>query len=170
MGLHIEGSELGEGSNVLQTTNGSMVTKAVYGAKCSLMIATREGGYHSKPHRHVSEQINYVAAGSIWVFIDGTVFLAKKGDFYRIPADAVHWGWNRASDPVTTFQGFAPPLDPHTRKNSRSLLRDGEPEPALYHVTTRIDEAEQAPYLSFEDEWLASLDEGERVNGATGAR
>ncbi|MFZ0667150.1 MAG: cupin domain-containing protein [Acidimicrobiales bacterium] len=170
MGLHIIGSELGEGSNVLQTANGSMVTKAVYGAECSLMVATREAGYHSRPHRHMSEQINYVAEGEIWVFIDDKAFLAQMGDFYRIPANSVHWGWNRGDGPVTTFQAFAPPLDPYTRLNSQGLLEDGEPELALYHLTTRIDEEGQRPYLAFEASWFASLEEDQRVNGSAGAR
>ena len=170
MGLHVLGSDLGEGSNVLQTAAGAMVTKAVYGAQCSLMVATREAGYHSRPHRHMSEQINYVAEGDIWVFIDDKAFLAKKGDFYRIPANAVHWGWNRSDGPVTTFQAFAPPLDPHTRKNSQSLLQESEPEPTEYHLTMRMDEEGQAPYISFEEEWFASLEESRHVNGAAGAR
>src|SRR5512144_246783 len=39
---------------------GSMVVKQAYGNESSLMMATRPPGYHTKPHMHVSEQINHV--------------------------------------------------------------------------------------------------------------
>ena len=41
---------------------GSMVVKQAYGNESSLMVATRPPGYHTKPHMHVSEQINHVMA------------------------------------------------------------------------------------------------------------
>lgn len=159
MGIHVRATDVGDGANVLQPTSGGMVTKAVYGADCSIMIATRDGGYHSRPHRHRSEQVNYVTDGEVWAFIEDQAFHARAGDFFRIPANAVHWAWNRSGAPVSMFEAFSPVLDPFTRKNAVSLLADGE-ESALvrYHETERLDAADEARYLEMEERWLASVD------------
>jgi quercetin dioxygenase-like cupin family protein len=45
------------------------------------MVATRPPGYHTKPHMHVSEQINHVLEGEIWFFVEDKGYLCKKGDF-----------------------------------------------------------------------------------------
>ena len=42
---------------------GRMIVRKGHGNECSLMIATRKPGYHTKPHEHESEQINYVLDG-----------------------------------------------------------------------------------------------------------
>src|SRR5262249_17955362 len=70
---------------------GSMIVKQAYGNESSLMMATRPPGYHTKPHKHVSEQINHVLDGEIWFFVEDQGYLCKKGDFHRIPANKVHW-------------------------------------------------------------------------------
>lgn len=90
---------------------GHLITKMVYGRESSLMYAVRPGGYHSKPHIHNSEQLNYVLDGEIWVFVDDKAFLVKAGDFYRIPAMAVHWGWIRSEKPCTILEVHTPPLE-----------------------------------------------------------
>jgi hypothetical protein len=45
---------------------GSMVVRKGYGNECSLMIATKASDYHTKPHVHESEQINYLMECEIW--------------------------------------------------------------------------------------------------------
>lgn len=159
MGIHVQAADVGVGANVIQTTSGGMVTKSVYGTDCSIMIATRDPGYHSRPHRHRSEQVNYVVDGEVWAFVEKEAFLAQAGDFFRIPAYAVHWAWNRSDAPVSLFEAFSPVLDPYTRKNCVSLLAAGE-ESALtrYHETERLDPDEEAVYLEAEERWLAALD------------
>ena len=81
-----------------------------YGNECSLMIATRRPGYHTKPHQHESEQINYVIDGEIWFFVKDKGFLCKKGDFHRIPANTVHWAFNRSDQDATVAEAHAPGL------------------------------------------------------------
>jgi gentisate 1,2-dioxygenase len=74
------------------------------------MIATREKGYHTKPHQHESEQINYVMDGEIWFFVEDKGFQCKQGDFQRIPANTVHWAWNRSDRDATVAEAHAPGL------------------------------------------------------------
>ena len=66
MPLKVTSDEVPEGANVLQTRGGAMSTKMVYGNDCNLMLAVRGAGYHSNPHRHDAEQLNYVLEGEIW--------------------------------------------------------------------------------------------------------
>ena len=153
MGLVVSGTAMGVGHNILKTESGSMVTKSIYGSESSLMIATREAGYHSRPHRHVAEQLVYIADGEIWVFVENQAFLAAAGDFYRIPQNAVHWGWNQSDKPVTAFQSYTPALDPFTRGNSVALLEDGE-EVRSFCETERLEVEDLVPYQAFEDRWL----------------
>ena len=92
MPLHVKSTEMQEYNRVQsgEAGTGSMVVRKGYGNECSLMIATRRPGYHTKPHQHESEQINYVMDGEIWFFVKDQGFLCKKGDFHRIPANTVH--------------------------------------------------------------------------------
>ena len=62
---------------------GSMVVKQAYGNESSLMMATRPPGYHTKPHMHVSEQINHVLEGEIWFFVEDQGYLCKQRDRSR---------------------------------------------------------------------------------------
>jgi uncharacterized cupin superfamily protein len=74
------------------------------------MIAERAPGYHTKPHAHESEQINYVLDGEIWFFVEDRGYHCKKGDFQRIPANKTHWAWNRSSQTATVAEAHAPGL------------------------------------------------------------
>ena len=103
-----------------------MFTKMVYGDECSMMLATRPGGYHSRPHIHDCEQMNYVIDGEIWVFVDDEFFLVKAGDFYRVPAMAVHWGWITSDKPCTILEVFAPVYVSSAHANAVPLFADGE--------------------------------------------
>ena len=103
MALHVRSSDVTEIKRVQsgEAGTGSMVVRKGYGNECSLMIATRAPGYHTKPHQHESEQINYVLDGEIWFFVEDKGFHCKKGDFQRIPANTVHWAWNRSDAEAT---------------------------------------------------------------------
>lgn len=95
----------------------AVTTQMAYGNDSSIMVATRPPGFHSKPHYHDSEQLNYVADGEMWIFIGEEGFPLKKGDFFRIPRNAVHWSWNRSDRPCIlnrTLRGF-----PSTRFSGR---------------------------------------------------
>lgn len=107
-----------------------------YGNDSSIMVATRPPGFHSKPHYHDSEQLNYVADGEMWIFIGEEGFPLKKGDFFRIPRNAVHWSWNRSDRPCTFFELHAPgiPFDPVLKEAATPLFGDGEAPQVVGHV------------------------------------
>lgn len=111
---------------------GWMAVKKAYGNECSLMIAVRAPGYHTTPHVHESEQINYVLEGEIWFFIEGgDGFLCKKGDFQRIPANKIHWAWNRSGADAIVVEAHAPALvGGSSLEGSIALFDDGE-EPQI---------------------------------------
>ncbi len=126
MPIAINIKDIKDGQNVLQTRGGAMSTKMVYGNDCNMMIAVRGPGYHSVPHTHDAEQINYVVEGEVWVFIENDGFLMKSGDLCRIPRNAVHWAWNRGEGDVTLIEVHAPVCDPLVRKNAVGLYFDHE--------------------------------------------
>lgn len=140
MGLLAKADEVLDGQNVLQIRGGAMSTKMVYGNDCNLMVAVRAPGYHSSPHRHDAEQINYVLEGEVWVFLEDRAFLMKKGDFSRIPRNALHWAWNRGTTNCTLVEVHAPPCDPLVRKNAVGLFDDREkPDLSSAVDTVRTD-------------------------------
>ncbi len=106
----------------------SFTTKAVYGNASSLMVATRPPGYHSRPHRHDCEQLNLLQSGELWVFVVDRAFHLKAGDFLRIPADELHWSWNRSDAPCTLVEVHTPGLqdDPLIKAYAVGLHDAGE--------------------------------------------
>jgi hypothetical protein len=68
MSLHCKSTDVPE-YNRTQTGEagtGQMVVRKGYGNECSLMIATRRPGYHTKPHQHESESDQFTFEGEIW--------------------------------------------------------------------------------------------------------
>jgi mannose-6-phosphate isomerase-like protein (cupin superfamily) len=109
-------------------SGGAIGARIAYGCDSSLMVATRQPQYHSKPHRHDSEQLNYVLQGELYVFVDDDGFLAREGDVFRIPRNAVHWSWVQGSKPCVLLEMHAPPLigDPGVTATAVALLSDAE--------------------------------------------
>ena len=107
---------------------GTLTAQMVFGSDTSIMIAERETGYHSKPHYHDAEQMNYVVDGSIWFFIGDSGFRAVKGDIVRIPRNAIHWAWVREPGNCVLFESHTPPLigDEKMSKGAFSLLGPDE--------------------------------------------
>ena len=126
MTLLVKGNDIQEGQNVLQVRGGAMSTKMVYGNLCNMMVAVRAPGYHSNPHRHDAEQLNYRLEGEVWVFVEGDAFLMQEGDFSRIPKNAVHWAWNRSDRPCTLIEVHSPACDPLRRAGAVGLFAEGE--------------------------------------------
>ena len=93
--LFVAADQIKEEVVEMKVAGGELRTKQVLGQNSSLMVAARSGGYHSEPHAHDCEQLNYVQRGEIWVFIEDTAYHLRTGDFLRIPPGAVHWAWNR---------------------------------------------------------------------------
>jgi quercetin dioxygenase-like cupin family protein len=115
-----EGKQSGKG--------GTLTARMVFGSDTSIMLAERETGYHSKPHYHDAEQMNYVVEGSIWFFIGDEGFRAVKGDIVRIPRNAIHWAWVREPGNCVLFESHTPPLigDEKMRKGAFPLLAADE--------------------------------------------
>ena len=82
----------------------------VGGAELSLMVADRPPGYHSIPHTHPAEQLNYVLEGQLWVFVEDEGFQVARGDFFRIPRDAVHWSWVAGEQTARIIEAHSPGL------------------------------------------------------------
>ena len=95
------------------------------------MIASRAPGYHTTPHVHVSEQINYVQEGEIWFFVEDQGFHCKKGDFQRIPANKIHWAWNRSDKDTVVVEAHAPGLVGEKAGNGAVSLFDAGEAPQL---------------------------------------
>ena len=84
--------------------------RLAYGTRVSLAVAVAAPGYHPAPQLHASEQLDYVAAGEVWVYIDGTAYHLREGDAIRVPRMTPHWMWNRSDAPCTFYESSSPPL------------------------------------------------------------
>jgi quercetin dioxygenase-like cupin family protein len=77
----IEGRSAGEGmSRKVLGNGGSMMMVEVTFLK----------GAQGAPHRHIHEQVSYIAAGSFEFSIEGEAHVVRQGDGIYIPANAEH--------------------------------------------------------------------------------
>ncbi|NVO15729.1 MAG: cupin domain-containing protein [Rhodoplanes sp.] len=108
-------------------SGGSIGAQIAYGSDMSLLVATRQPGYHSRPHTHDAEQLNYVLQGELYVFVGDDGFLARKGDVFRVPRNAVHWSLVKGTGPCVLLETHAPPLvgDPGVVDTAVALVEDG---------------------------------------------
>lgn len=131
-----------------------LTNKMVYGHAGSLMVATRQGGYHTNPHVHECEQLNFVTSGRLSSFIiapDGAAHTLspQAGDFWRVPSWRVHWiRSDPSAGPFQMVELHCPGLQGDPRANDRAVplfLDDEDPkttgspsniflEPTTYHV------------------------------------
>jgi quercetin dioxygenase-like cupin family protein len=112
----------------MKLSGGQLSTKQAFGLESSMMIARRSPGYHSRPHAHNSEQLNYVAEGEIWIYIEDKAFHLRFGDFLRVPRLAVHWAWNKSERDCMLIESHTPGLDILPRDKTVALLDHGEDE------------------------------------------
>jgi mannose-6-phosphate isomerase-like protein (cupin superfamily) len=110
--LHIALTDIPETNLVPEKylAGGSIGARIAYGLDSSMMVAVRQPQYHSRPHSHDAEQMNYVIQGELYVFVDDSGFLAKEGDIFRIPRNAVHWSWVQGTVPCVLLEAHTPPL------------------------------------------------------------
>jgi len=134
MPLYVRKEDVQDDTVTTQYTH--MSTQMVYGTESCLMLATRPGGYHSHPHKHDTEQMNYVVDGEIWVFVEDKFFLVKAGDYYRIPRNAVHWGWITSDKPCTILEVFSPTYLGGTHPNAVALYDSGETPARIKDIKT----------------------------------
>jgi quercetin dioxygenase-like cupin family protein len=99
----------------------------VYGEQSNLLVGYRPPGYHSAPHRHYSEQLNYCTEGEIWFYIDDKGYKMEEGDFLRVPSWAPHWVWNQSDTTNTLIEVHTPVIKVHERfPLARPLDGEGE--------------------------------------------
>jgi len=117
---------------------GSITAQVAHGKSCSIILATRSPGYHSKPHRHAAEQLNYVVSGQAWLFVENQGFLGGAGSVSRIPENAVHWAWVVGDEPLVVLEIHTPPLtgDGPVKAGRLSLCLDEEEEALVRHIHT----------------------------------
>lgn len=85
-------------------------TTFVSGRHVNLMVAHRPPGYHSRPHAHDAEQLNYVQEGEVWFFVGERGYHLRQGDFFRVPRGSVHWMWNRTERPIALIEVHSPSM------------------------------------------------------------
>jgi len=120
-------------------TGGSVGAQIAYGVNSSIMVATRQPQYHSRPHSHDSEQLNHVLDGELYVFVDNDGFLARKGDVFRIPRNAIHWSWVQGTGPCVLLETHTPPLigDASVTDTAVALIGDDESRADLVAVSSQ---------------------------------
>jgi len=139
----------------MRVSGGELRTRQVLGQNCSLTIASRSPGYHSEPHVHDCEQLNYVQLGEIWVFIGRVAFHLAAGDFLRVPPGAVHWAWNRSQADCQLIEMHTPGLVLEGI-DAPCLADDGEP------VTAPVPSRwEPISYWDYEEAALAAAQGGQ---------
>ncbi len=125
-------------SNIGTLPTGGPESKVVYGDAGSITRAVHPAGYHSQAHVHPGEQLNYIVSGESWAFmVDDSgrnlAFHLEAGDFYRVPAMAVHWSWNRSGGPCDVIEFHMPGVqgDPAKEEAARGLFAGDAPPPVL---------------------------------------
>lgn len=128
--------------------------RMAYGADTGLMIASRDLGYHSRPHVHDSEQFNYIMKGEIWFFIGEEGFRCRKGDIVRVPRNAVHWTWVRADEGCTMLETHTPSLTGDPELQGGHLLvgteEDVELTPGVTNIYVDYEQAGEIERRAFE--------------------
>lgn len=115
--------EVVESGNLRNQDPNTLSTKLVYGTETAFRYAGRAPGYHSKPHVHDCEQLNYVLEGELSIYMEGMEYRIGPGDFMNVPANAVHWAWNRGETNCVMIESHTPV---HAPRNAYGLFDDGE--------------------------------------------
>lgn len=139
MGLHVSKANVKKTrSNPAQVDSSAPGTEmlAVQGTGASMMLITRQPGYHSLPHIHAREQYNYHVSGETWLFIEDKGFLCKAGDFTRVPPNAVHWAYNTSKEPSVWLEVHIPGHwgQADVEGVCTPLLAEGETLPSDYNA------------------------------------
>jgi quercetin dioxygenase-like cupin family protein len=136
-------------------------SQKVHGTDTSLMFAERAPGYHTSPHKHDCEQMNYIVSGEIYFFVDGRGYRCIAGDVMRIPRNKVHWAWNRGTETAVVFESHSPPLrDRHG--TAVALLGPDDDAAKIQHMPNILVEMDQAEIDRIEARAIAE-EEGQQA-------
>jgi mannose-6-phosphate isomerase-like protein (cupin superfamily) len=130
-----------------------MSTQRVHGIESSIMFAERGPGYHTRPHRHDCEQMNYIMSGEMWFFVEGQGYHCKPGDLMRIPRGRLHWAFNCSDQHTTILETHCPPLignNAEARTTAVSLLGDDE---SMDDVDYKVNEV-----IDLDPNWVAQCE------------
>lgn len=130
-----------------------LASQRVYGNETSVMFAERGPGYHTRPHAHAAEQMNYILSGEIWFYVEGRGYRCKPGDIMRIPKDAVHWAYNRGTEQAVIIETHCPPLignDADARTTAVPLLGPNEDKDKVPYVVNRVIPMDPAQVATIE--------------------
>jgi quercetin dioxygenase-like cupin family protein len=130
-----------------------MSTQRVFGKDTSIMFAERGPGYHTRPHRHECEQMNYVVSGEIWFFVEDQGYCCKQGDLMRIPRGKVHWAYNCAHGDAIVIESHTPPLignNADARKTAIPLLGEDEKIEDVKYVVNEV--------VPMDPNWVADVE------------
>jgi mannose-6-phosphate isomerase-like protein (cupin superfamily) len=133
----------------------------VHGTDTSLMFAERGPGYHTSPHMHDCEQMNYIVSGEIYFFVDGRGYRCRAGDVMRIPRNKVHWAWNRGSETAVVFESHSPPLRDRGG-DAVGLLGPDDEAAKIQHMSNILVKLDQAEIDGIEARAIAE-EEGQQA-------
>jgi quercetin dioxygenase-like cupin family protein len=131
-----------------------LTAKQVFGRETSLLFAERVPGYHTKPHKHDSEQMNYIVSGEIWFYVDGHGYRCGPGDVMRIPRNKPHWAWNRGTELTVVFESHSPPLIGTKEalwKEPKALLAPDEPLDSVAYAYNELVDMDPAQVAEIEE-------------------
>ncbi len=120
--------------------------RMVEGTDISIMLASRDAGYHTQPHRHDAEQFNYIVEGELWIFVEEHGYRCVKGDIMRVPRNKIHWAWNRGTGPCVMLEAHTPPLTGEAMIKIGAVAMLAPDEVALDGVTNL-----QVPYPQMQE-------------------
>lgn len=140
-GLYVAAKDVPHADVPMKVYGGSLETQQAFGVKSSLMYATRTADYHSVPHYHDCEQLNYCVSGRMWIFIEDHAQEMHPGDYLRVPPNAVHWAWNRGDEDAVLLEVHTPGLD----------LLDRDHVAHLVATDDEIEQIERVPNVFLPD-------------------
>src|ERR1700675_5076484 len=136
-------------------------SQKVYGTETSIMFAERGSGYHTRPHMHDCEQMNYIVSGNIYFFVDGRGYQCGPGDVMRIPRNKVHWAWNRGAETAVVFESHSPPLRDRGG-DAVALLGPDDDAAKIQHMSNMLVKMDQAEIDRIEARGIAE-EEGQQA-------
>jgi quercetin dioxygenase-like cupin family protein len=125
-GLLIRNRDLPDSVHLTSAYTGRLSSKFVYGKRANLMLAKRAGKYHSPPHLHACDQMNYLISGELWIFLENEAYHLRPGDFMRVPRMAPHWAFNPSDEDCVLIESHSPINDPSNKPYARGMFASNE--------------------------------------------
>ena len=156
MPLHIKAKDVPKRKQSPIKGEGMKEVSRVYGRECNLTPNWYHPGYHTRPHYHDCEQLNYVIEGEMWFFVENKGFHMEKGDYLRIPRGRIHWAWNKFDETAMLIEAHAPPLVGGPVGSTAVGLFDDDEDPTPPLIAENLYDRE---FDHIEPERLAMMEE-----------